>query len=53
MNKQFQETRCAQPKWFKNLKFKKEVGITLKIRKQVASYLAKKLLTTHSAASTC
>ena len=26
----------------KNLKIKKEVGITLKIRKQVASYVAKK-----------
>ena len=41
--KQFQETRCAQPlamcAWFKN------------VRKQVASYLAKKLLATHSTGS--
>ena len=32
-------------------KFKKEVGIVIKVRKQVASYVDKKLLATHSTGS--
>ena len=32
-------------------KFKKEIGITIKVRKQVASCLAKKLLSVHSTGS--
>ena len=35
----------------KNYKFKKEVGITVKVGKQVTSYLAKKLLSTCSTGS--
>ena len=36
--KQFQETRCAQPSAARGF-FKKVVGITINVRKQVASYV--------------